>query len=372
MKNSPKEFWRYYKSKLKNKTGLGDIQKEDGSLTNDDHEKAEILNKYFTSVFTREDTDTKLIMNERQERLPKWFQKWQMGFFNEDKCDVLHQILTGSNNRREGLRCLRFRMHVPKAMNKPSVMLGLVRATFTCIDETTLPRLFTTMRLSSVVYQWSASLGGFSTPHSHVFQQHQPHKVCLLTPAASRSFFGETSLPDPPKNDPQKGKLIYIGTLSETIKYVKIFSLSTSAMGLLAQPLLYNKLASLPTALAVGISGFLGFSVIVMPVLLHMVSKRYVNYIYYQSKTGQFTASSYTLFLRQREHLFTAKDVKVHTIPRLFSTVKVSGTPLYIDQMMFTDREAGIHLLGYDKPMDFEIHTDDLEDDDDDNWSKKK
>jgi len=84
--------------------------------------------------------------------LPKWFQKWQMEF-NEDKCDVLHQILTGSNNRREGLRCLRFRMHVPKAMNKPSVMLGLVRATFTCIDETTLPRLFTTMVCPHLEYR---------------------------------------------------------------------------------------------------------------------------------------------------------------------------------------------------------------------------
>jgi len=67
LKNSPKDFWRYCKCKLKNKTGLGDIQKEDGSLTGDDHEKAETLNEYFTRVFTREDTDTIPIMNERQE-----------------------------------------------------------------------------------------------------------------------------------------------------------------------------------------------------------------------------------------------------------------------------------------------------------------
>jgi len=51
-------------AKLNNKTSLGDIQKEDGSLTSVDHEKAELLNKYFTSVFTREDTDTMPIMNE--------------------------------------------------------------------------------------------------------------------------------------------------------------------------------------------------------------------------------------------------------------------------------------------------------------------
>ncbi|KAK2142378.1 hypothetical protein LSH36_963g00061 [Paralvinella palmiformis] len=64
LKDNSKDFWTYCKSKLNNKTGLGDIQNEDGSLTSDDHEKAEILNKYFTSVFTREDTYTIPIVNE--------------------------------------------------------------------------------------------------------------------------------------------------------------------------------------------------------------------------------------------------------------------------------------------------------------------
>jgi len=34
-------------------------------------------------------------------------------------------------------RDLKFRMYVSKAVNKASRMLGLVRATFTCINETT-------------------------------------------------------------------------------------------------------------------------------------------------------------------------------------------------------------------------------------------
>jgi len=45
---------------IKNKTCLGDIQKEDGSLTSDDHEKAKILSKFFTIMFTREDTFTSI------------------------------------------------------------------------------------------------------------------------------------------------------------------------------------------------------------------------------------------------------------------------------------------------------------------------
>ena len=57
LKMNPKDFWRYCKSKLKSKSRLGDIQTKEGSLTSDDNEKAELLNDYFTSVFTKENLD---------------------------------------------------------------------------------------------------------------------------------------------------------------------------------------------------------------------------------------------------------------------------------------------------------------------------
>jgi len=90
--------------------------------------------------------------------------------FNETKCNVLH---LGSTNpfyeysmRNTSLEAIteekdlgvtidrdpKFHMHVYKAMNKASRMLGLVRATFTCIDEMTLLRLFTTMVLPHLKY----------------------------------------------------------------------------------------------------------------------------------------------------------------------------------------------------------------------------
>jgi len=40
---------------------------------------------------------------------------------------------------------LKFRDHVSYAVNKASRLLGLIRLTFSCIDEETLPRLFTTL-----------------------------------------------------------------------------------------------------------------------------------------------------------------------------------------------------------------------------------
>jgi len=54
LKQNPKEFCRYCKSKLKGKSRLGDLQTMDSRLANDDKEKAKLLNDYFTSVFTHE------------------------------------------------------------------------------------------------------------------------------------------------------------------------------------------------------------------------------------------------------------------------------------------------------------------------------
>ena len=54
-KNKPKSFCRYVKSQTKAKEGICPMEKEDGSITNTDFEKAEVLNSFFSSVFTRED-----------------------------------------------------------------------------------------------------------------------------------------------------------------------------------------------------------------------------------------------------------------------------------------------------------------------------
>lgn len=52
-KTEPKSFWKYVKSKTKTKSGIGDLRNEDGELTSNNQEKANILNNFFSSVFTR-------------------------------------------------------------------------------------------------------------------------------------------------------------------------------------------------------------------------------------------------------------------------------------------------------------------------------
>lgn len=51
IKTDSKLFWSYVRSKLKTKGKLGQLETENGTLTNDSQKKAEVLNTYFASVF---------------------------------------------------------------------------------------------------------------------------------------------------------------------------------------------------------------------------------------------------------------------------------------------------------------------------------
>ena len=64
-KKNPKSFYRYARSKLKTKTTIADLVREDGSLASSDKEKAEALNEFFGSVFTREDLDNMPTFEDR-------------------------------------------------------------------------------------------------------------------------------------------------------------------------------------------------------------------------------------------------------------------------------------------------------------------
>ena len=55
-KSNPKAFYKYANSKLKVRAGIADLDTPEGKATTD-RQKAEALNSFFTSVFTRENTD---------------------------------------------------------------------------------------------------------------------------------------------------------------------------------------------------------------------------------------------------------------------------------------------------------------------------
>ncbi len=55
-KKNPKPFWGYANSKLKTRSKITQLRKKDGKMTENDQEKAETLNEFFSSVFTDENT----------------------------------------------------------------------------------------------------------------------------------------------------------------------------------------------------------------------------------------------------------------------------------------------------------------------------
>ena len=55
IKSNPKAFWRYSNTRLKTKCGLEDLTDDSGKTVSDDRGKAQLLNAFFSSVFTHED-----------------------------------------------------------------------------------------------------------------------------------------------------------------------------------------------------------------------------------------------------------------------------------------------------------------------------
>ena len=53
-KANPKAFYKYARSKMKTRSTVADLERPDETMTETDVDKAEILNSYFTSVFTQE------------------------------------------------------------------------------------------------------------------------------------------------------------------------------------------------------------------------------------------------------------------------------------------------------------------------------
>ena len=162
-----------------------------------------------------------------------------------------------------------------------------------------------------------------------------------------------------PQNHPEKGELVYTGTLSTMVRAVKGFSITSSLVVLACQPFMYDQLANLPLGLKILMGGMFSSFIFLTPLLLHMITKRYVTSIYFNAKTKLFTASTITFLLRNHELQFTADDVELPQALGLFTAIIAKGNPLFVDEKFFNSKEIYIHLMGYDKPLDWELPPED-------------
>lgn len=95
---------------------------------------------------------------------------------------------------------------------------------------------------------------------------------------------------------------VYYGTLTPRMKAVKVFSITTSLTGMAAQPIIMEQGSKLGGApMMYFMCGVVGFFTFVTPVLLHVITKKYVSEIHYDPKTEEYTASTISFFLTRVE-----------------------------------------------------------------------
>lgn len=95
---------------------------------------------------------------------------------------------------------------------------------------------------------------------------------------------------------------IYSGSLSSRLWRVKLFSLSTSVLGICAQPVLIEKGAQMAgTAGVIALCSVAGFFAFVTPVLLHTVVKKYVTEMEHNPATDEYSATTISLFMRKQK-----------------------------------------------------------------------
>lgn len=124
------------------------------------------------------------------------------------------------------------------------------------------------------------------------------HKQCC-----SVKFYRLSSSATPEKNDKPNLLKVYQGSLARQIKSVKVFSLSTSIAGLVAQPILIDQATKMGggTGIIIAVCGFVGFFTFVTPLLLHFVTKKYVTELHYNPTNNEYIATIITFFLTKKQ-----------------------------------------------------------------------
>ncbi|XP_050522824.1 transmembrane protein 70 homolog, mitochondrial [Daktulosphaira vitifoliae] len=145
---------------------------------------------------------------------------------------------------------------------------------------------------------------------------------------------------------------VYSGMLESRIRQLKIVSFMTSGAGLFVQPLLLQKAAEVGSSLAatIGVCTIAGFFTFVTPILIHLVTRKYVTRVDYNNKNDQYLATTISFFLKPKKVLFKTHEVRLPMSQKLTITFYIRNIPLFIDPQAFTDMMHYQRILGYDKP----------------------
>lgn len=131
-----------------------------------------------------------------------------------------------------------------------------------------------------------------------------------IEPVGSRTFVksrnnSSTNSTTATLNSDEQGRVIvYNGPLKGQIRALKFFSLSTSVMGLIAQPIIYQYTANSSVAASIALFGLVGFYTFVTPMLIHTLAKKYVIQLLYSPTSDKYTAVTFNFVCRRKEVRF--------------------------------------------------------------------
>lgn len=150
--------------------------------------------------------------------------------------------------------------------------------------------------------------------------------------------------------------LVYEGPMTGVMRRVKYFSFTTSGMGFALQAVVLNRsLQAGEMSWKLVAASIIGTSIIMTPLLLNLLTKRYVTELHFDPNSKLFTASTLSFFNRRQQTSFRASDVIIPTVDWPFTTFVVRDKPYLVDPTRFSKPTAYHHLMGFDRPLEEEL-----------------
>ncbi|XP_070711391.1 transmembrane protein 70, mitochondrial isoform X2 [Pempheris klunzingeri] len=148
-------------------------------------------------------------------------------------------------------------------------------------------------------------------------------------------------------------RLVYSGTWGSYIRWLKVFSYSSSALTLGIVPqIALGTGAGVDFTLQALVCGAVGLCAVLTPVFFHLITKGYVLRLYHSRHSDTYAAVTVSVFLTEKTTEFHQSDVRVSPVSKIFTTLQARGTGLLLFPDGFQVHDYN-HLMGYDKPFSF-------------------
>ncbi|CAL8343544.1 unnamed protein product [Merluccius merluccius] len=137
---------------------------------------------------------------------------------------------------------------------------------------------------------------------------------------------------------------------------VKTFSYTTTVATMFMMPyvLFESQLATRSLAVQAIIIAIASLFTFVSPVLLHLLTKRYVIRLYHDAEEDTYTAVTYNVFMMEKKTVFKQGEVRIPAGPKMFTTFYAGPLGMMVDPDFFQLPSDYNHLMGYDQPFIFD------------------